>query len=44
MKQSDITDFTNLYASFMRIKENPEQIDVQILVDAAEAVESDGEA
>lgn len=44
MKMVDVTDFINTYASFMRIKENPEQIDVQILVDAAEAAESDGEA
>ena len=44
MKQNDITDFTNLYASFMRIKENPEQIDVQIVEDASEASEVDREA
>lgn len=36
MKAMDITDFTNIYASFMRLKENPETVDVQILKDVAD--------
>lgn len=36
MKSVDVTDFTNLYASFMRLKQNPESVDVQILEDASE--------
>lgn len=43
MKQSDITDFANLYASFMRIKGNPEQVDVQILPVVSETSEDNGE-
>lgn len=31
MKTVDITDFQNLYASFMRLKENPKEVDVQIV-------------
>ncbi len=42
MKMVDITDFVNVYASFMRIKENPEQMDIQILSDSQEASKGDG--
>lgn len=43
MKKVDITELTNLYASFMRIKENPGQIDIQILDEASKSSKGDGE-
>lgn len=39
----DITDFVNTYASFMRLKRSTEQLDIQILCDAKEETDGNGE-
>lgn len=43
MKMMNITDFINTYVSFMRLKEDPKQIDVQIINGVQKASEGDGE-